>query len=179
MTKRNLSRTRRSGKWLRDSCLLLAVAPLLVLALPGDQDQQITVEAASSEIFLDENIVVYYGSDERPAVMTQGSLKISGTEITITRRNGELSKLTATGSPAQFQQQPAEEEEIVYGSGGIVEYDDTRQSLTVGNSARLRQGQIVLTGHQIEYEIDARQGRVVGGESEQRVQTVVTPEPEE
>lgn len=178
MMKSSLNRSRRIRERLRDSCMLLAMLPLLVLALPGDEDQQITVEAASSEIFLDENIVVYHGSAERPAVMTRGSLKISGKEITITRRNGELSKLTATGSPAHFQQQPAEEEEIVYGSGGVIEYDDFRQSLTVDSSARLRQGQIVLTGHQIEYEIEARQGRVVGGESEDRVQTVVTPKSE-
>ena len=127
-----------------------------VLALPEDQNQQINVEAGSSEINLDQGLYIHRGTDTSPAHITQGSMEIFGTEIRIEYREGALKRVTATGTPARFQQQPAVDQGIIHASGHTLDYDNAKRMLSIDVEAEFNQSGNILSGHHIDYNLDTR-----------------------
>lgn len=181
MNPRQIERSIRgfTGRlWL---CLLLL--PVMANALPEDKDQEVVVVASlGGEVSLDDGVTVFRGTESQPAVITQGSMEISGLEITIEAEGGDLSKIsriTAAGKPASFQQQPKIDAAIVYAKGDTIIYDDVAQLITIDGSAELNQDKNVLTGHRIEYEIDTKKARAESGGSEDRVNLSITPKSDE
>ena len=83
--------------------LLLCSCCSVALSLPEDEFQKLTASASRNDIDMANGIVIYYGTTENPAVITRGSMRISGLTITVEQANGELMKVTAEGNPARFQ----------------------------------------------------------------------------
>lgn len=156
--------------------------PLGAGALPEDDTQQIVSEEyASIELALDEGEVIQIAHPDRPTCISQGSRKICGAEIRFQRADdGTIRRVTATGTPASFQQQPAIDQEIVHFSGLTLLFDNEARLLTIDGEARYSQGQNELTQQHIEYHLDAR--RVVAndgdtdGDTESRGRMIITPD---
>jgi lipopolysaccharide export system protein LptA len=124
------------------------------LALPEDRQQPLQVVSDSYEAFLDRGVFVYRGT---PAVATQGTMKISGLEITVERReDGVFTKVTATGMPARFQEQPEADQAIVHVSGNTLVFDNTAQLITADGNAESVQAGNTLSGSHIQYNIQTR-----------------------
>jgi lipopolysaccharide export system protein LptA len=155
------------------ACLLLAAGH--GHGLPEDADQEIFVDADSSEVYLNDGRVIYRGLPDNPAVITQGSLKIMGLEIIIERLNGEIRRISASGEPSHFQQQPAEDQGIVYANGRSIIFDNENQLLTVREGARFAQDGNTLSGHFIEYNLASRVARAESRDSEDRVNMQLVP----
>lgn len=136
--------------------LLLVCLPVVVTALPEDADQPIDVRYDNSELLLDEGIQILYGTSETPAQVTQGTLKISGQEITIERTDGVVKKVTVLGSPARFQQQPALDQEIVIAEGNTILLDNDAQHLSVDGQAKFSQGSDRWSSCHIDYFIESK-----------------------
>lgn len=155
---------------------LMLLVPLCVQALPEDAEQPMNVEYLSFDIFLNEGLQVYTGSRDEPACITQGSLKICGIEIRVEQgEEGELKQVTATGSPARFQQQPAANQELIHASAAKLVFDNIAQVVTADGDAELSQKGIVFKHQHIEYDIDANQMSGTGAEGEQGQVTVPPP----
>ena len=96
---------------LRRLALAFAAAalPAWSNALPEDDAQEIVSnDYASIELALDEGELVQIAHADRPTCITQGSRVICGAEIRLLRaEDGSLRKVTATGTPARFEQKPA------------------------------------------------------------------------
>src|SRR5690606_818334 len=108
------------------------------------------------------------GTTASPASVTQGSMMISGLELTVQRGDeGELLKVTASGSPARYQQQPEADQAIVHASGITLTYDNVASMVTADEDARFSQGETVLTGHHIEYNLETRRASFSRSPSEQ------------
>lgn len=136
-----------------------ALAPIGARALPEDAEQEIEVDSESAELFLDEGLIVYSGSESEPACITQGTLKICGIEIRLERAPGDeggLQKVTATGMPATFQQQPAADQELAHAQGRTLVFDNVARLVTADGDARFSQAGMVLTHQHIEYNLDTR-----------------------
>lgn len=159
---------------LSTSWLLCLLAPLAVWALPDDRDQEVVVDASSSELLLDQEMIIYRGEEDDPAVITQGSMRIAGLEIVIERRGGEPGKVTVKGNPAHFQQQPEKDKSLIHASGSTIIYDNDAQMVTVEGSARFIHEGNTLSSNYIEYDIDARRARAESREGE-KVNMVITP----
>ena len=156
---------------------LMLLVPLCVQALPEDAEQPMNVDYLRLDIFLNEGVQVYTGSREEPACITQGSLKICGVEIRVEQGDdGELKQVTATGTPARFQQQPAANQELVHASGATLVFDNTAQVVTADGDAELSQKGIVFSHQHIEYDIDSGHVSANGAEGE-RGQVSVPPTP--
>lgn len=141
--------------------------PRAAHALPEDANQPIDVDAATTELFLDEGLVVYTGSREAPACIKQGTLQICGGEIRLERaENGDLRQVTATGSPARFQQQPAANQGLVHASGAKLVFDSVAQLITADGDAEFSQSGNVLTHQHIEYDIETRHASASGDDGE-------------
>lgn len=161
-------------------CFFLLLLPVTVAGLPEDKDQEVIVIASlGAEVSLDEGITIFRGTEAQPVVITQGSMEISGIEITIDAIDGDLSKIskiTAIGKPARFHQQPNSDSAIIYAKGNNIVYDDARQLITIREYAELIQDRNTITGHLIEYEIESRKARAVSGSSDDRVKMSISPE---
>jgi lipopolysaccharide export system protein LptA len=131
------------------SCLPIAVA----VALPEDVEQPILIDYNSSKFLLDEGKQMLYGSLDEPAVVTQGTLKISGLEIITESINGEVKKVTVTGAPAHFQHQPAIDQGLAIAVGDTIIMDfDTQHMSAIGKVTFTQDGN-VWSGCQIDYFI--------------------------
>ena len=158
---------------------LALLFPLTALALPEDKDQEVVVVASrGGEVSLDEGITIFRGTVEQPASITQGTMEITGLEITIRADDGDLSKIskiTAAGKPASFQQQPKIDQSVVYARGETIVYDDSSQLITINGDAELTQDRNILTGHLIEYEIENKKARAESSGGSDRVNMSITP----
>ncbi len=125
-------------------------------ALPDDQNQTIDVKAESSEINLNDGIYIHRGTDTEPARITQGSMQVSGTEIRIESPGGVLKRVTATGTPARFQQQPDIDQAVIHASGHTLDYDNDKRTLNVDGEAELNQNGNVISAPHIDYNLDTR-----------------------
>lgn len=173
-------RKNKISRFMARYCLCMLLLPISVFALPEDKDQDVVVVASlGGEVSLEDGITVFRGTLEQPAVITQGSMEISGVEITIEAKDGDLSrinKITATGAPARFHQQPNLDSAIVYAKGENIIYDDGAQLITISGSAELSQDRKVISGHLIEYEIENKKARAESGSTEERVNMSISPE---
>lgn len=144
-----------------------------VQALPDDENQETIIFADSSELSPGE--VIYHGSSDQPAEITQGSLKISGLEITLERVDGVLRKMTARGTPARFQQQPEIDQGIIYASGLSIVFDNSAQLLTIDAEAEFIQDGTILTGCHIDYDLETKKGNVTPCNNGERLRMVIPP----
>jgi len=128
------------------------------LALPGDLEQDmITTCPARSESFLDQGLEICRGTSDEPAQISQGSLKLSGLEFRIEREQGFIRMITATGSPATFQQQPELDQAIAYASGATIIFNNETQVIIIqGDATFSQEGTIDTTAERIEYDIANR-----------------------
>ena len=159
------------------SVFLLTATSFLaeVQALPEDAEQPILGTYDNSLLLLDEGKQVFYGSPQTPAEITQGTLKISGQEITIERIDGQVKKITVIGSPAQFQQQPAIEQAIVTAEATTIILDYDSQHLSVEENARFSQGNDLMTGCHIDYYLESKQLSAPSCENGEQGKYLISP----
>jgi len=143
--------------------LLCALMPVLLFlasrsfALPEDAEQPILGTYDNSLLLLDEGKQVFYGTTDSPAELNQGTLKISGEEISIERSDGVVKKITVTGSPARYQQHPAVDQAIVVAEGLTIILDYDAQHLSIDDKARFSQANDLWSGCHIDYYLESRQ----------------------
>ena len=159
--------------------LVALLAPAWVHGLPEDEAQEIASEDyASIELSLDEGAWVQKGHPGVPTCINQGSRVICGDEIRIERaENGSLKKVTATGMPARFEQQPEANQGIVHFSGLTLVFDNEARLLTIDGEANFSQDNNALAHHHIEYHLDTRRIIANGGDTDAQGRMQVTPPP--
>jgi len=143
------------------------------IALPDDAQQPILIEASSTELLLDRGYYVYRGTAESPARITQGSMQISGVEITVERSEGMLRKVTATGEPARFQQQPAADKAVIHASGNTLVYDNSARLIFADDNAEFHQADSSLSGFHIEYNLDTSNVNATGRNADERARMII------
>ncbi len=165
--------------------LLLALMPVLLLlasrsfALPEDAEQPVLGTYDNSLLLLDEGKQIFYGSAGTPAEITQGTLKISGEEISIERIDGEIKKITVTGSPARYQQKPAVDQAMVVAEGLTITLDYDAQHLSVDNEARFSQANDLWSGCHIDYYLESRQLSSPRCDSGEQARFILSPRNEQ
>ena len=139
-------------------------------ALPTDRDQPIHVQANSAELDDHQGKAVYRGD----VVITQGTLKITGNTVTVTRNaQGEIDTFTAQGRPAYYEQQPEINESLVQAYGRTIEYFAGNERIVLTDQAKVLRDGNTFEGERIVYDTRAQvvnAGRAQGG-------NVTTPQP--
>jgi len=139
---------------------VLAISALLVAvtgaALPEDASQPVRGTYDNSLLLLDEGRQVFYGTAEKPAEIIQGTLKISGQQITIERTDGEIKKIIVTGMLAHYEQQPAPDQPIAMANAETITLDYDTQHMSAVGRVSFSQGGDRLTGCQVDYYLESR-----------------------
>ncbi|MCD8513973.1 MAG: lipopolysaccharide transport periplasmic protein LptA [Nitrincola sp.] len=161
-------------KALQGILALLLVISAYSFALPEDQDQPIYVSADHATMNEITGIAVYTGDVE----IRQGTMILQGSRVEMHRdAQGSISRIIATGSPAQFQQQASPNQPLTRAYGLRMDYRVPTQTVTITEQARVTQGADEFTGERIVYDMDKSVVDAFRSESQggQRVQMVIQP----
>jgi lipopolysaccharide export system protein LptA len=141
-------------------------------ALPDDREQPINVSADKARKNGNQGLTVYEGN----VVITQGSIRITGDEISIYDEAGTVSKMIAKGNkdaPAEFKQRPQPESSDIIANGETIEYNIDTETLLLSESARLEQDGRITDSNKIIY--DMKTTVVNAGDATGRVIMVIPP----
>lgn len=161
----------KSSPLLSLSALAISLASSLTLSLPEDRYQPINVQANKAvQNNSPEQMTTVYTGD---VVITQGSMKINGDEVTIVSQNGEIQHLVAVGQPARFEQQSSADKAPVIAHGNTIDYRLAKDLVVLKEQASIEQEGSLVTGAQIDYNISEE--RVVANGGKDRVNITLPP----
>ena len=145
-----------------------------VLALEGDQEQPIFVEADSVELDDIKHLSVYIGNVQ----IDQGSMRILADHVTVQHSEDRRPQfITALGNPVRYRQDVEGEKGEVNAHAQRMEYDAGKDELILIDQAELTQAADRFSSERIVY--DRAHAHVKAGASAQgagRVKITVTPE---
>ena len=158
-------------KFVKNTLFMTALfgISLSAQALKGDTDQPINIDSGSQSLDMDNNVVVFTDN----VLITQGSIKITASKVTITRQEGKKETIDANGSPVTFQQ-TLDNGKPVNGKAGSVHYDLGSEFLTLIGNAELKQLDSYIKAERITYDVKKQQLKATSG-GKSRVKTVLIP----
>ena len=139
-------------------------------ALPTDRDQPIHIQSDDAQLDDKQGVATYKGN----VIITQGSMKITGNTVTITRNaTGDVDVFTAVGNLAYYEQKPAVDKPIVQAYGMTIQYFAAQNRIVLIDKAKVINDGNTSEGEKIVYDT-VRQvvnaGRATGSK-------VTTPRP--
>ena len=159
--------------------MLLALLHLLAggaAALPSDSQQSIDLQADDQAVFdIGNNTQTLRGN----VVMRQGSMHISASKMVIYSDGKKITRIVATGKPAQFSQTPREGEQPVIAKAFRLEYDVEGKTLHLIDQASIVQQGASLSGNRIDYDVKKALVKADGsgsGGRQGRVRMVIPPQ---
>jgi len=167
-----MAEARRSSRRLLVA-LLATVLLAPAWAREGDRSQPATIEAGRAEIERPAGVHRYFDD----VVFVQGTLRITGDEMTVRAPNGTVEFAESIGEPATTRQE-TDKGEIVDAEAGRIEYHaDEQLVILIGDAVVTRGGERFAAGR-IRYRTDT--GRVVAGpgadQDGERVRIRIEPE---
>jgi lipopolysaccharide export system protein LptA len=159
-------------RWL--TLLLCLLTSSSALALSGDRDQPMTLEADSASIDEGSGVSLYEGN----VIVTQGSLKVWADRLWIHRRDGKTEKLITEGAPTRFRQLTDDQQEVK-GRALRAEFYVNRDELLLYDEAVLEQGVDQFRSDRIVYNRATAQVRAgASAKGKQRVRVIIEPRTE-
>jgi lipopolysaccharide export system protein LptA len=157
--------------------VMAALLPVSAAALPDDDEKEMLFDFSHMDMFPEQGLMVFKGADDKPSCIDQGTMRICGNEIRVERADdGTLLKVTATGTPVRFQQQPEADEELAHLSGQTLVFDNVERLLTADGNAEFSQAGTVLTSDHIEYDLDSGDVEANRGAGGGQGQLIVPPQ---
>ena len=142
--------------------LLLYLLIQTACALDDDADQPTFLDADDMEIDFTKGIRIYRGN----VVFTQGSMRLNCDKlVTYLDDNQALEEAICTGDPARFKQRPQDQDKDMRSSALEIILNQTNDQLILENHARIEQGDSIITGNKVTYNLATRKARITGGQS--------------
>ena len=157
---------------LEFSVLLVALfLPTALLALSGDSEQPIAVEADSLEVREQDGISIYEGN----VLLVQGSLELRSDRMVIHFNDaGELELMEMTGSPARFRQLDDEQLEM-QGQALKINYTESGSLLELSDEARFSHDGDTIESNLIRINTTDNSIQAGSSDSDQRVKMLIQP----
>lgn len=157
--------------------LVLALAPMTpARALESDQQQPLSLEADAAEMDEAKRLSVYTGK----VIVRQGTLEIRADQVTIHHAEDKRPELIiATGQPATYQQQVEGEQRPIQAEALRMEYQATKDEITLIDQAVVFQGTDTFRSDRIVYDrLNARVKAGASAQGKERVRIQITPRTE-
>jgi len=157
--------------------LSAALGSVSAWALPNDSQQPIHIEANEAQLDDKQGIATYKGD----VIITQGSMKITGNTVTITRNAaGEIDVVTSVGNLAYFEQlQKANDPKPVQAYAVTIQYLAPQNRIVlidkakVMNEGNTTEGEKIVYNTQTQVATAGRGGNVTS--PRQRIDMVIQP----
>ena len=118
-------------------------------ALPTDRDQPIHIQSDDAQLDDKQGVATYKGN----VIITQGSMKITGNTVTITRNaTGDVDVFTAVGNLAYYEQKPAVDKPIVQAYGVTIQYFAAQDRIVLIDKAKVINDGNTSEGEKIVYD---------------------------
>lgn len=140
--------------------LFSAILTSPAFAIDIDREQPIQIESDSAVIDDTQGLSEYSGN----VIISQGSTILEADHIRVTALDRSISKIVATGAPAHFKQQDAQNDATT-GTADQITYLATEAVLIFDGNAKLAQTNNSFSGDRIEYDILQKAIRAKGDES--------------
>lgn len=138
---------------------LIIGAVSVVHANPDDRNKAINVKADNSEYDERAGTQVLSGNVE----ISQGSMSIKADTITIELKNDALYRITGSGNPIRFQQL-TQAKELMRGQSNQISYNTQTSEITFKGEAEFERPGQKLSGHTIEYNMEALTFKAAGNQ---------------
>ncbi|WP_426149810.1 lipopolysaccharide transport periplasmic protein LptA [Pseudomonas sp. DC3000-4b1] len=126
-----------------------ALGSVNALALPTDRNQPIHIQSDDAQLDDKQGVAVYTGD----VVITQGSMKITGNKVTVTRAaNGDVDVFTAVGNLAYYEQKPAVDKPIVQAYAVTIQYFAAQDRIVLIDKAKVINDGNTSEGEKIVYD---------------------------
>ena len=155
----------------------LSALSVFAYALPSDRNQPLSLLADRATYNDKTGITTYTGN----VVIEQGTMKINAASIVASlNSNKQVSTITATGSPAKFQQQLETNRGIARGEAQKIVYNAETGILNLSGNAYLYQDGASIRGNTLKYsmnkgDIEASGTSNTTGSPTGRVQIIIPP----
>ncbi len=143
--------------------ILLSLLSSLVIAMPGDTDKPIEIEAES--VLVDES--TGFNQFMGDAIVTQGSIVLSAELIEVQTSDEEVESMVAKGSqqkPAKYIQSQSNQARFIEATAIEITYDVEKGLVFLIGDANLVQGFDSFSGETLEYDINNDKVLVEGSE---------------
>ena len=138
-----------------------------------ENQQPITIEADRATLDEKKGISTYSGH----VLLTQGDIKINADKLIVHSKKGDLSHVTALGTPVRYLQKGKQTSEDITGEANTMEYFAQEKRLLLLENAKLTQGGNAFSGNRIDYDTQKEVVTAAVAESgEQRVQVTIQPQ---
>mgnify|MGYP003582862862 FL=1 len=154
----------------------LSALSVFAYALPSDRNQPLSLLADRATYNDKTGITTYTGN----VVIEQGTMKINAASIVASlNSNKQVSTITATGSPAKFQQQLETNRGIARGEAQKIVYNAETGILNLSDNSYLYQDGASIRGNTLKYSMNKGDIEVSGSSgatgSKGRVQIIIPP----
>ncbi len=146
----------------------LSFSPI-ALGKSSDRNQPMDVQADSTNALMEDNSDSTLNGN---VVITQGTLEIKSDRAIIHRRNGDIDKVTLTGSPVVMKQVNDNGEPMDAQASTIV-YTLSSDLILLSGSVIINQPRGSMRGENVKY--DLKTGRLDGGGDGNRVSMRIMP----
>ena len=160
---------------------LLAAVALPAAAERADRQKDIVVSADKSETDDINKTVVLLGN----VVVTQGTMRITASKVTIKEDPQKYKFMVATGAPVTFRQKRDNADEWIDGNALRAEYDEKNDKLNLYDRAHVKSGGNEVNGDYISYDLKLERSEVAGAPPgakappSSRVKMIITPQKRE
>ena len=153
----------------------LSALSFSALALPSDRNQAISLLADHATYNEKTGVTTYTGN----VVIEQGTMKLQAASIVANlNKDRGISSITATGSPAKFQQQVDANKPLSRGQAQKIVYNAETGILTLSGGASLSQNGASISGSTLRYSMNKGDIEALGGGGKTdagRVKIVIPP----
>lgn len=146
----------------------LSLSPI-ALGKSSDRNQPMDVQADSTNALMEDNSDSTLNGN---VVITQGTLEIKSDRAIIHRRNGDIDKVTLTGSPV-LMKQVNDNGEPMNAQASTIVYTLSSDLILLSGSVIINQPRGSMRGENVKY--DLKTGRLDGGGDGNRVSMRIMP----
>ena len=157
----------------RSLCLLLFASA--ALALPGDRDLPIQIDADEAILSEREGTTIYSGD----VVLVQGKLVMHGDRLEIYTVNKEVDRVIVYGKPATVEDQPDPKKPPVKAQAETIRYFVKKEKLELKVNAAVDQDGASVTGDSIVYYVKDQRVEAKSSEQKGRIKMVIPPRVEQ
>lgn len=158
-----------ASRWISGLALLLT--PALGLGLSSDKHQPMRIEADRVELDDASGISTYRGNVK----VVQGTMVLTGEEMTIYTRDDAIEKVILDGDPATYRQRPDNKDQDVFARSRRMEYYTDPEQIILLKEAEVTQEGDMLRSERIEYDVAKDQVRAGTDRPNERVHITIQP----
>ena len=146
-------------------------------AIPSDRNQPISLVADRATFNEKTGVTTYSGN----VIIEQGTMRLQAASIVANlNQKKQISSITASGSPARFQQQLDANKGLAKGQAQKIVYNAETGIITMSGGALLEQDGASIRGNTLKYSMNKGDIEATGtpnssGSSSGRVQIVIPP----